>query len=287
MANKEFETPILTPLFQNPDAIEVQQSDLVDHISIGTLYNIIQDEKLKFSSYPIFKVATFNITGESTICNMISCTRIYEGYEESSWFNLNYLLAKDEDGIPFFPEYYVINNIQERINRLLNNTSRIGEFSISPYRFYECESFINIVAGYGYNGSYYDGYRTLPAHPYNHVKPIKKFNLKLEKNADNDNLIARGFHLLKTLKMINENKSRFTSNYHIQFSSGFFDNFATFGLEYNEENFTYTIRSGYGNLNSTINMLSELLSNLVLEYLNLLPSNVRKYYACDLYKRYF
>lgn len=284
MANIETKQP-LAPLSQNHNAEEVQKSDLVEQVRIGNLYNLNPDVKIKFSYSPVFKVAKFSKDGEFTTCNMVSCIRIKEGKEYLSWFNLNYLLAKDGDGLPIFPEYYVISNLQERIDALLENTMKRGEFTLPSSRDKEFQTLIYVVTGQ--NG--YDMYRylNLPAYTYRHVEPCKKFDLKLQKNADHYNLIQRAFHLLKILMMIAENKDRFTSNYHIQFDSGLFDGRNTFGLDYSPENYTYTIRSEYKDLRTVIHELSLQLSNLTKEYLSLLPSNVGKSVACDLYKQFF
>ena len=288
MANIEPIRDSLAPLFQNQKAEEVQKSDLVEQVRIGTLYNLTPDVKIKFSYCPVFKVAKFSKDGEYATCNMISCTRIKEGKVSPSWFNLNYLLAKDEDGVPIFPEYYTINNLQDRIDTLLDNTRRSGEFTLPSSRHNECEKIINVVKGCDrYSGLGYVGYRNLPAYPYMHVDPCKKFDLKLQKNIDEYNLLQRAFHLLKILKMIEENKVRFTRNYHIQFNYGLFDNSTTFGLDYNPENYTYTIRCPYRDLRTVIEQFSIKLSDLTKEYFRLLPSNVAKSHACELYRQFF
>lgn len=106
---------------------ELKEQDVEN---IGDYYNLKMGDKLYFSSDPTFRVVKFMAQPLCT-CNLISCERERDGRRAPSWFNLNYLLAKDENLVPIFPEFQMLKNIQERVDYLLSMTASVGYFALS------------------------------------------------------------------------------------------------------------------------------------------------------------
>lgn len=122
----------LAPLLRTTIMLEVPKEELKeqDVKNIGDYYNLRMGEKLYFSSNPTFRVVKF-IAQPLCTCNLISCERDRDGRRAPSWFNLNYLLAKDENLVPIFPEFQMLENIQERVDYLLSTTASVGYFALS------------------------------------------------------------------------------------------------------------------------------------------------------------
>lgn len=251
---------------------------------VGDYFNLLKGERIHFAEHPLFKVVDF-IHGSSIVrCNLISCYREKNGAEYSSWFNLNYLLAKDEDDIPLFPHLYVKNNIQERVDLLLDMYNRCGSFSklgeSLTFQAYEME-----ILG-GFNGY---AYRDIKGYRYNtDIPDIKKFTLSTQNNvAEMIRCLHQGFKLYKIALMIAENLSNFNARYKIKFKSGFFDSKTTYGLEYDEDSWTYTFVTSYTSLSSLKEGINKDLLSHVKNIRSLIPSNRWQSLVYDLIKSYF
>ena len=266
--------------------VDITKEQLVeqDISQIGDYYNLSKNERIFFAQYPFYKVVEFHQGSLIVRCNLISCYREHNGVEYASWFNLNYLMAKDADGIPIFPHFYVSNNIQERVNFLLDWYKRNGSFSIcSGYLIFQ--RYEEEILG-GFNGS---SYRDIKGYSYSkNIQTIKKFTLSPQSpSIEMIRCLHRGFELYRVVLMIEENLSLFQSNFKLRFKSGFFDSKTTYGLDYEEDSWTYILITSFTSIYDVKNGLQKHLLSLVKEIRSVVPSNVWHSLVYDLIKKYF
>ena len=119
----------LAPHLRTTIMLEISKEELEEQDNIGDYYNLQIGEKLYFSPNPIFRIVRF-VVQPSCTCNIISCERERDGRRIPSWFNLNYLLATDENSIPMFPELFAIKSIQGRVNHMLFSCASVGYFAL-------------------------------------------------------------------------------------------------------------------------------------------------------------
>lgn len=202
----------------------------------------------------------------------ISCDGHYSS--RWGWFNLNSLLYTDNNGTPLYPEYYSIQNIQERVKMLLEDGYFVPKHIVEKNLAEEVKKKAEELK-YSID--------KLVFQPFTLSKSLARLNTLGKRivftGEANLRTIITGVSFLRLLYTYTRNPEEFDNLFHIEVRMPFADFLklilgkSTIGIHYNREDYTFIVETNMGvDISSVVHDLSKTLYADIGILKNQLPS---------------
>lgn len=184
--------------------------------------------------------------------NLIPCyIKTPNGNNRAGWFNLNSLLYTDNNGIPLYPKYYSILNIQERVRSLMHD----DHFVIQSINRHHEDAYKEEIKSKADELNY--SIDALKMQPFTLSKSLCGLS-SLNKRVilPNDGklpTILTGISLLRLLLTYDNNPAQFKKLFNIQSRMPLVEFLrlilgkSTIGIYYDRENYTFSVETNMGN----------------------------------------